>query len=96
MCKKSLLDTLNRGEAPENTELYGTVTYRKGAPLLTFVSRLGAQKGMDVLVDALEELMAQHPDVQLIGLGSGDPMIEGRFRGLADHFSGRVCRGVRV
>jgi starch synthase len=91
LCKKSLLDMLSRGESAENTDLYGTISYRKGAPLLTFVSRLGAQKGMDVLVDAAEELLAQHPEVQLIGLGSGDPTIEGRFRGLAETFSGRVC-----
>ncbi len=91
LCKKSLLDALSRGEASDNTKVYGTIPYCKGAPLLTFVSRLGAQKGMDILVDALGKLMTRDPDVQLVGLGSGDPTIEDRFKRLANDFSGRVC-----
>ena len=92
LCKKSLLESLGREEAPEGVALAGTISYTKDTPLLTFVSRLGSQKGMDVLVDAMGELLAQQPDVQLIGLGSGgDQKIEDRFKGLAESFSGRVC-----
>jgi starch synthase len=91
-CKMSLLEMLSRREAPENTELYGNVSYVKDAPLFSFVSRLVSQKGMDVLVDAFDELLAQQPDAQLIGLGSGgEQNIEDRFKSLADRFSGRVC-----
>jgi starch synthase len=91
LCKKSLLESLSRGESSKNATLHGRVSCDTAAPLLTFVSRLGPQKGMDILVDALGGLLARHPDVQLVGLGSGDPVVEGRFRRLADSFAGRVC-----
>jgi len=57
-------------------------------PLFCVVSRLTWQKGMDLLLTLLPELMAR--GVQLGMLGSGDPALEGAFlQATADH-PGRV------
>ncbi|MFM7505845.1 MAG: glycogen synthase GlgA [Rubrivivax sp.] len=49
-----------------------------GALLLVVVSRLTAQKGMDLLLAALPELLPQ--GVQLAVQGTGDPALEAAFR----------------
>lgn len=49
-----------------------------GRPLLAVVSRLDAQKGIDLLVRALEEVLSL--DVGLVVLGAGDPGIEASLR----------------
>lgn len=41
-------------------------------PLLAFSGRLSSQKGLDLLIQAIEPLFAHRPDVQLIVLGGGD------------------------
>ena len=47
-------------------------------PLLGMVTRMTPQKGFDLLVDALPELMAA--EVQLVILGSGDPAMQDYFK----------------
>jgi starch synthase len=55
-CKKKLLELVNLPD--------------RGAPLIGMVTRLVDQKGMDILTDALPDIMSL--GVQLIILGSGD------------------------
>lgn len=94
-CKRALIDALSRGETPvrnaEKLSLHGRLDKRADAPLLTFVGRLDAQKGFDVLAEAVEELFAGDEGVQLVGLGSGDVSIERDLKKLADSFEGRVA-----
>ncbi|MEM8787648.1 MAG: glycogen synthase GlgA [Pseudomonadota bacterium] len=59
-----------------------------GGPLCVVVTRLTAQKGLDLLAEALPRLLAQGGMLAL--LGSGDPGLEDRFRGLAAQ-SGQVA-----
>ncbi|HED10301.1 MAG TPA: glycogen synthase [Caldithrix abyssi] len=47
--------------------------YREGRPLLGMISKLTEQKGIDILIEALPELMKL--DVQLCIMGEGDPEI---------------------
>jgi starch synthase len=47
-------------------------------PLVGMVSRMTAQKGFDLLVQALDDMMEL--DLDLVVLGSGEPEIEGRFQ----------------
>ena len=50
----------------------------RACPLIGMVTRMTAQKGCDLLRDALEGLMAL--DLQLVMLASGDPVLEQFFR----------------
>ncbi|MEL7216492.1 MAG: glycogen synthase GlgA, partial [Pseudomonadota bacterium] len=57
-------------------------------PILTVVSRLTWQKGMDVLAEAVDGLVARGARLAL--LGTGDPGLEAAFRGAAERHRGRV------
>ncbi len=59
-------------------------------PLLGVVSRLAAQKGIDLVADVAAELVAS-TDVQLVILGSGDPALEAALRRLHDAWPSRVA-----
>jgi starch synthase len=58
------------------------------APLLCVVSRLTWQKGMDVLCDGVDDLVAQ--GAKLAVLGSGDKAMEGALLAAAARHRGRV------
>lgn len=62
------------------------------APLLGMVSRLTAQKGVDLLLQALPELLRE--GVQLAVQGTGDAELEAAWRNAAQAHPGRV--GVRL
>ena len=51
---------------------------RADVPLFAVVTRLTSQKGMEVLVSILPQLLQW--DIQLVVLGSGDPTLERAFR----------------
>jgi len=59
-----------------------------GALLLTVVSRLTAQKGLDLVLAALPELL--HAGVQLAVQGTGEPALEAAFRMAMQAHPGRV------
>ena len=58
-------------------------------PLFGIVSRLTPQKGFDLLLDTLPELLQNH-DVRLAVLGSGDAKYQDFFRGLAERHRGHA------
>ncbi|HSE58419.1 MAG TPA: glycogen synthase GlgA [Nitrospiraceae bacterium] len=57
-------------------------------PLIGVVSRLVEQKGIDLVVDALEDMPSI--DFQLVVLGTGDPLLERRLRNLEEAHPTRV------
>jgi len=59
------------------------------ALLLVVISRLTAQKGSDLVLDALQRLL--HRGAQLAVLGTGDAELEERFKGVANAHRGRVA-----
>jgi starch synthase len=59
--------------------------YAASAPVIGIVSRLTAQKGLDLLEGVLPDLLAA-ADVRLVALGSGDPRLETFFTDLARRF----------
>ena len=61
-------------------------------PIFTVISRLTLQKGMDVLVDAVDDLVAT--GARLAVLGSGDAPLEAAFQRAAVRHPGRI--GVRI
>ncbi len=50
---------------------------KKDVPLITMVSRLAAHKGLDILKEAMYDLVSD--DIQLVVLGTGAPEYEGFF-----------------
>ncbi|MBI3811477.1 MAG: glycogen synthase GlgA [Nitrospirae bacterium] len=50
----------------------------KEVPLIGMITRLTAQKGMDLVIEALDELMRL--DLQLVVLGSGEPEMEQKLK----------------
>lgn len=61
-------------------------------PILTVISRLTWQKGMDVLVDTLDDLVAAGAKLALIG--SGDPALEAALLAGAARHPGKI--GVQI
>lgn len=59
------------------------------APLLAVVSRLSHQKGLDIVLDALELLLGQ--GVQLVVQGTGEPELQQAFEEAARRHPGRVA-----
>lgn len=62
---------------------------RPDVPLFGNVGRLETQKGIDLLVGALGELL--HEDIQFVQLGTGQEWLEHAARGLAQRFPGKAA-----
>jgi starch synthase len=80
-----------RGKAfnkAETQEEFG-LPARAGTPLFGTVARLAEQKGVDIQLGALEEMLAA--DMQFILLGSGGREFEGGYRKLALRFPGKCA-----
>ncbi len=63
---------------------------QKDVPLIGMVTRLVEQKGIDLVVDALEALLNEE-DVQFVILGSGQYEYEKFFFYMQNKYKGRVC-----
>lgn len=59
-------------------------------PLIGMVTRLVAQKGLDLVRSALDGLM-QNSDAQFVLLGSGDWDYENYFKTMQESYPGRLC-----
>ncbi|NLG79507.1 MAG: glycogen synthase GlgA [Firmicutes bacterium] len=59
------------------------------APLLGVVSRLVDQKGLDLIADAMDEMMGM--DLQFVLLGTGDPYYENLFRSLRQRYPDKIA-----
>ena len=61
---------------------------RAEAPLFASITRLAEQKGVDIQLGALEEMLAA--DMQFVLLGSGSPAYETAYRALQKRHAGKV------
>jgi len=77
ICRNALLSEFSLSAPPD-------------VPILAVVSRLADQKGFDLLVPDLEQVLRTR-DFRLIVLGSGTPWLEGYFRGLSGLFPDKVA-----
>jgi starch synthase len=64
----------------------------KGTPLFGTISRLAEQKGVDIALGALEEMLSA--DIQFVLLGSGSPSYERGYQELARRFPAQVAARV--
>ncbi len=93
------IDNLN-GKRRNKAELQHEfdLAIRPAVPLLGFVSRLTDQKGLDILVPAIESLLDEIDDpregFQVVFLGTGDEQYERQLRDLAEQYPDWV--GVRL
>lgn len=62
--------------------------YSPDTPLVGVISRLAAQKGFDLIEQAVHQLA--HRNVQMLFLGTGESQFEGMLRWLANLYPGRV------
>lgn len=61
------------------------------APILSAVTRLVSQKGIDLLIESLPEVTQ---DWNVVVLGSGDPLLEAALKGWAQHPRVRYASGM--
>jgi starch synthase len=64
--------------------------YAKGVPVLGIVSRLSAQKGVELLDPVVPELLASR-DVRFVALGSGEPRLEQMLHAIQSRFPDQAC-----
>ena len=64
------------------TELHRHLQVRKDCPLLGFVGRLVEQKGLELMLPVMEQILAS--PAQVVFLGTGSPEYEQRLRALAE------------
>ena len=62
------------------------------APMLSMITRLTEQKGLDIVSMIMEELA--HMDIQLVVLGTGEGRYESLFRSYAYHFPHKVSANI--
>ncbi|HTY25500.1 MAG TPA: glycogen synthase GlgA [Desulfomonilaceae bacterium] len=61
---------------------------RPGIPVITVVSRLSNQKGVDMLLGAIPSLMKQ--DLHLVLLGTGEARYQAAFKEIASRYPGKI------
>lgn len=76
-CKAHLIDLLKLSPA------------LRDRPILGFIGRFRGQKGIDLLLDIIPEIMQL--DVGLVALGEGKPEFEDRFVRIMEDYPGRVA-----
>jgi starch synthase len=92
-CKEMLLGILKDGAVFDGVQCYGSVEKNPGYPLFTFIGRLSEQKGIDILMVVLDELLMRYPEVQMLVFGTGASEINDSLIRLTERqeFLGRVC-----
>ena len=63
---------------------------REDVPLFAMVTRMTEQKGFDLVMHMIDELM-QYNDMQFLLLGSGDKEYEDFMREAENRYKGRLC-----
>ncbi len=93
VCKREMLDLLAGSGRVDGVERFGSLATDSGLPLFTFIGRLTAQKGVDVLLPALAELAATDRGFQMLALGSGEPGLENALAAMTAQadLAGRCC-----
>ncbi|MDY0350611.1 MAG: glycogen/starch synthase [Desulfobulbaceae bacterium] len=93
VCKETLLRSLGGRKKWSRVIQLGRLAMHPDQPLLTFIGRLTSQKGVDLLIDTMEQLLVDDKNFQLLVLGSGGREFEERLAALTGgkEFSGRVC-----
>jgi starch synthase len=80
-------DNLNHFKEKNKRALTSKFSINPDKPLFTFIGRLVAEKGADILPSLIELCMHHGIDAQFVVLGTGDPDVRDRLLHLKYHFS---------
>ncbi len=92
-CKQALLQLLSGKNEVAPIRQSGFLDSDATVPLVTFIGRLSAQKGVDVLIGALKKLLGEMSDFRFLLLGTGSRHDEKELVRLAEKKEnlGRIC-----
>ncbi|MHB0976152.1 MAG: glycogen synthase GlgA [Candidatus Aquicultorales bacterium] len=71
----------------------GGLPGREDVPLFGIICRLSEQKGLDILVETIDEFL--NLDVQLVLLGAGGEEYESFFKVIAERYPGKMVANIR-
>ncbi|MFC1827803.1 glycogen synthase [Thermodesulfobacteriota bacterium] len=92
ICRQKLIQMLKK-RITKRVKRYGTLADNPEQPLFTLIGRLMTQKGLDILIAALDALMQADKEFQVLILGSGAKDLEQRLIRLTrkKENKGRIC-----
>jgi starch synthase len=92
ICRQKLIQLLTK-KRKKGVNRYGTLDHNPEQPLFTLIGRLMAQKGLDILIAALDALLQTDKKFQVLILGSGAKDLEQRLIRLTrkKENKGRIC-----
>jgi starch synthase len=90
--KYSAANLRGKAECKKDLQLLYSLPQKSAAPLLGIVSRLADQKGLDILLEIIDELLAM--DLQLVILGAGDQKYQEALSKLPAKYPGKI--GVEI
>jgi len=90
-CKENLLTRLSDGPPFDGIVQFGSLGMPAEEVLCTFIGRLTEQKGVDILIKSISQLLASDATCRFLVFGSGAAVFEAQLKKLAQEGSGRVC-----
>lgn len=90
LLKNKLVRSIDQFKKANKAEILSELYRLNDIPLISFIGRFAHQKGGDLLVPAIERILARFGFVNFFILGSGDSYIEQKVQELRDKFSERV------
>lgn len=92
-CKVELLARIAACGSWERVQQFGVLAPLAESPLVTFIGRLTTQKGVDVLIESIGQVLPAEASSQFLLFGSGAPEFELQLEQLAADGpgKGRVC-----
>jgi len=94
ICEKyNSFDTTGKARNKQILQEQSGLRVSNDIPVFGFVGRLSGQKGLDIIAQAIDEMMRH--DVQLILQGVGEDRYEGMLRGFQRRFPGKVASHIK-
>jgi len=90
-CKVTLLQGLQAQAFRGRIDQYGTLPCLPEEPLCVFIGRLTAQKGVDLLIESIADLISIDASCRFLVFGSGTANLEQALMQLAEQSGDRVC-----
>lgn len=93
ICKQALLQEMASPPDSADEQRFGFIDGDRDLPLFTFIGRLSDQKGIDILIAAVQMLLAADRPARFICLGSGGKREEDDLARIArlERYAGRIC-----